>query len=156
MSGKVAVAVRLAVDPAEAFRAFTEDVDLWWQRGIKFRFHPRKNGVMRFEPGEGGRLVEVYDEAAGDIYEVGRILVWQPGERLVFEWRAPNYREGQVTEVELRFQPVEGGTRILLEHRGWETLPGDHPARHGLADVPFLGTMGGWWQEQLAALKERL
>ncbi|MGH9321961.1 MAG: hypothetical protein ACRD3V_19000 [Vicinamibacteria bacterium] len=29
---------------------------------------------MRFEPGAGGRLVEVYDEKRGEVFEIGRIL----------------------------------------------------------------------------------
>lgn len=153
MSASVSVAITLAVQPEEAFRLFTEEVDQWWQRGPKFRFRPRAEGRMCFEPGEGGRLIEIYDEEARDLYEVRHILVWEPGARLVFEWRGPNYREGEVTEVDIRFRAHEEGTRILLEHRGWEALPSDHPARHGLANVPFLGSMGGWWQEQLAALR---
>lgn len=154
MSASVTVAITLEVEPEEAFRLFTEDVDLWWQRGPKFRFRPRAHGTMRFEPGEGGRLVEVYDEAKGELYEVGRILVWQPGERLVVEWRAPNFREGQVTEVDIRFKANDTGTRIVLEHRGWETLPPDHPARHGLDNRAFLTMQGGWWEEQLVAMRD--
>lgn len=154
MSAKVQVAITVEVEPEEAFRLFTEEVDEWWQRGPQFRFRPKRNGTMRFEPGEGGRLVEVYGEGKDDLYEVGRILVWEPGARLVFEWRGPNYREGQVTEVELTFRPHEKGTRILLEHRGWETIPPDHPARHGLASGAFLTMQGSWWDAQLAALRD--
>jgi len=119
MSANVMVGITLEVEPEEAFRLFTEEVDLWWQRGVKFRFRPKAHGTMKFEPGEGGRLVEIYDDAKGDLYEVGRILVWEPGVRLVFEWRGPNFRDGQVTEVDIRFKPVEAGTRVVLEHRGW-------------------------------------
>lgn len=153
MSASVSVAITLAVPPDEAFRLFAEEVDQWWQRGPKFRFRPRSQGRMCFEPGEGGRLIEIYDEEARDIYVVGRILAWEPGVRLSFEWRGPNFREGEVTEVDIRFRAHEEGTRILLEHRGWEVLSSDHPARHGLANAPFLGTKSGWWQEQLAALQ---
>jgi hypothetical protein len=30
-----------------------------------------------------------------------------------------------LTEIEVRFVPVHGGTRVTLEHRGWERLPPD-------------------------------
>lgn len=153
MSTSVSVAITLAVPPDEAFRLFTEEVDQWWQRGPKFRFRPRAQGRMCFEPGEGGRLIEIYDEEARDIYEIGRILVWEPGVRLVFEWRGPNFSKGEVTEVDIRFRAHAEGTRIVLEHRGWEVLPSDHPARHSLANTPFLGIRAGWWQEQLTALR---
>ncbi len=147
------VAVTVAADAATAFDIFTQEVDAWWRRGPKYRFGGRKSGTMRFEPGIGGRLVEVYDEGAGDLYEVGKILVWEPGARLSFEWRAPNYRVGQVTVVEVRFAPSQHGTRVIVEHRGWETLPARHPARHGMEEMAFLHSMSGWWQEQLGSLK---
>ncbi|HJQ55822.1 MAG TPA: SRPBCC domain-containing protein, partial [Vineibacter sp.] len=121
----------------------------------KYRFRGKKDGTLRFEPGVGGRLVEIYDEAAGDLFEVGKILDWQPASRLCFEWRGPNYRPGQVTVVEVRFVVAQAGTRVVVEHRGWESLPANHPARHGMDDTPFLASMAGWWQEQLASLQAR-
>jgi len=62
----VSVSVLVAVDAATAFRAFTEDVDAWWGHGPRFRSCPGARSVMRFEPGVGGRLVEVWDEEAGE------------------------------------------------------------------------------------------
>lgn len=59
---------------------------------------------MRFEGEEGGRLVEVYTDGAGGAFEVGRVLAWKPGDRLVFEWRGNNFEPGLVTEVEVRFE----------------------------------------------------
>ncbi|HKU97300.1 MAG TPA: SRPBCC domain-containing protein [Vineibacter sp.] len=153
MSAKVMVAVTVVADPATAFEIFTQEVDAWWRHGPRYRFRGKRSGTMRFEPGVGGRLVEVYDDASGDLYEVGKILTWEPGARLAFEWRGPNYRPGQVTMVEVRFIATQDGTRVVVEHSGWESLPTGHPARHGMNEVPFLHTMAGWWQEQLADLK---
>lgn len=147
------VAVTVPADPATAFNIFTQEVDAWWRRGPKYRFRGKKHGTLRFEPGVGGRLVEVFDEAAGDLFEVGKILAWEPGARLRVEWRASNYRPGQLTVVDVRFIATAGGTRVVVEHSGWEALPADHPARHGLEETPFLQSMGGWWQEQLGSLK---
>ena len=31
-------------------------------------------------------------------------------------------REALATEVEVRFTPEDGGTRVDLEHRGWENV----------------------------------
>ena len=25
--------------------------------------------------------------------------------------------------MEVRFEPIDGGTRVVLEHRGWDVLP---------------------------------
>jgi len=153
MSAKVMVSIRLAVEPAAAFDLFTRKVDDWWRKGPKYRMHAARGGQLRFEPGEGGRLVDIYDEATGDLFEIGKILVWRPGERLVFEWRQPGFKPGQVTEVDIAFAAVPGGTKLTLEHRGWETIPADHPARHKLDDRGFLMIKAQWWDEQLEALR---
>ena len=43
---------------------------------------------------------------------------------------------------------------MTLEHRGWDTLPPDHPARHGMEDRRFLLIHARWWEDQFAALKD--
>jgi hypothetical protein len=141
----------LAVEPTAAFELFTRDVDRWWQRGPRYRFRSDKTGRICFEPGEGGRLVEIYGEA--DAFEIGRILIWRPGEHLAFEWRLPNFAPDQVTHVDIVFTPVPGGTRLTLEHRGWDSLPADHPARHGMPDRTFLMLRARWWDDQFQSLK---
>ena len=50
------VSVSVAVPPAVAFEIFTNDIDRWWRRGMKFRHAGRHSGVIRLEPGIGGRL----------------------------------------------------------------------------------------------------
>ena len=153
MSGAtVMVAVTVAVDPGRAFAIFTEDVDRWWRRGIAYRFRP-DGGTLRFEPGPDGRLVEEY--ADGSHFEVGRILAWEPGRLLAFEWRNPNCAPDEATRVEVRFSAAVGGSRVVVRHSGWERLRPDHPARHGLADVPLMRMMGDWWRGQLAAFAAR-
>ena len=137
------------VDPAEAFEVFTREIDAWWKRGLRYR---SGNGALRFESGRGGRLVEA--QGGGDL-EIGRVLVWEPGERLLFEWRARNFAPGEVTEVEVRFERAERGTRVVLEHRGWEAIPAKHPVRHGLAGPAFTDMMGLWWAELLTSYRTR-
>lgn len=151
MSGAaVLVATTVATDPESAFRLFTVEVDRWWRRGPVYRFRPDRDGVMRFDPGPGGRLVETYDD--GTEYEVGRIRAWEPGLRLAFSWRNPNYAPDEETEVEVRFAPAPGGTRVTVRHSGLGRLPPGHPARHGLGDVALLRLMGDWWRSQVAGL----
>jgi uncharacterized protein YndB with AHSA1/START domain len=150
IGAKVMVSIRLKVPPADAFALFTSRIDAWWRRGPKYRMGP--GGRLYFEPGEGGRLVQILDETTGEEFEIGRILVWRPGERLVFEWRLPNFTADQVTEVDIAFTPVAEGTRLTLEHRGWNALPPDHPARHGMPEGRFLLFRARWWEELLDAL----
>ena len=48
---------------------------------------------------------------------------WDPPHRVVFEWRQAGFAEDQSTEVAVRFDPVESGTRVTVEHFGWDTHP---------------------------------
>jgi len=91
---------------------------------MRFRFGGQ--GTLRFEGSK--RLVEAFE---GKEREIGKVLVWEPGARLVFEWRAVNFVPGEVTEVEVRFEASNDGTQVSLEHRGWSKLRPDHPVRHG-------------------------
>jgi uncharacterized protein YndB with AHSA1/START domain len=149
----VTVSAFVAVDPAFAFEAFTSDLEAWWRKGPQYRPGRRRSGVMRLEGRVGGRVLEVYDAAGDDLFEIGRVRVWDPPARLVFTWRGTNFAPQQSTEVEVRFEPDEGGTRVTLQHRGWATLPPDHPARHGLDERAFAAMMGGWWADLLRSLR---
>ena len=77
--------VEVAVDPAAAFHAFTAELDLWWVRGPINHHNAGRTLAMRCEPGIGGRLLEVYDEATGDALELARITAWEPGVRLAWQ-----------------------------------------------------------------------
>jgi hypothetical protein len=100
---------------------------------------------MRLEPGVGGRLLEL--TRRDDAFEFGRVRVWEPGARLVFDFRARNFVPGQTTLVEIRFEPDGAGTRVTLEHRGWDRIPPEHPARHGLTGGAFTSMMGLFWAD---------
>jgi hypothetical protein len=143
----------VALAPAEAFELFTKDVDLWWRRGPRFRADGGRPSVLRFEPGVGGRLVEIYDEARGDEFEFGRVLEWDPPESLRFEFRGANFAPGEVTFVSVRFEPDPNGTRVTLTHGGFAALRADHPVRHGASEARFVADMGGWWSELLGSLR---
>jgi hypothetical protein len=124
----VTVTVEVAVDPAAAFAIFTEEIGQWWKPGpINWNDSERAVGI-RIEPGVGGRWIEVHDASTGEGIECGRITVWEPGSRLVFLYRDAGHHIDD-TEVEVRFEEVEGGTRVTLEHRGWERVAREFAAR---------------------------
>lgn len=153
-SGSVRVSVRVEVDPATAFDVFTREIGTWWGDGMRPGSGPdRANaGTLRFEPGAEGRLVEAF--ATGEVFEVGRVCIWEPGRRIVFEWRQGNFTPEQVTEVAVEFEAVAGGTQLTLTHVGLDRLPLDHGARHGLGDGDaFLRMFGDWWTERLGGLR---
>jgi uncharacterized protein YndB with AHSA1/START domain len=149
---RVAVQVFVEVPIADAFAVFTEEIDQWWRRGPAYRLAKGKTGTMRLDPKLGGKLVEHYgDDRSRDI---GTITVWEPPAHVVMEWRGYNFREGEVTTVELWFESSGEGTRVRLEHRGWSSLPADHPVRHGEPIDVFIRNIGMWWGSLLTAFRE--
>ena len=87
---------------------------------------------------------------------VGLLLVRLPGERLVLSWRLPSFAESDGTEVDVRFDAVDGGTRVSVEHRGWDDLRPDHPARHGKQGRDYEYMKASLWAENLTALRQRI
>jgi len=144
----IVVTTVVDADALTTFEVFTEDVNDWWRQGPRFR---GAGGTLRFDPGEGGRLVQL--DGDGAEFEFGRITVWKPGERLVVGWRNRDFAAGETTEVEVRFEAVGPATRVTLIHRGWDALPADHPSRHGLVGSAFGAMQGVWWADQILALR---
>ncbi len=147
----VVVSTIVAVDSATAFEVFTEEVDAWWKRGPRYRAGAERKSVMRFEPRIGGRLLEVYD--GDEMFELGRVTAWEPPDRLAFDMGGRDLESGQWTRVEVRFESVDAGTRVTVEHRGWDQFPDGHPVRHGLAGPAFTNMMGAWWADLLVAVR---
>jgi len=112
--------VQVSVDPAAAFAAFTEEIDSWWVRGPINFFDAARAVGMKIEPGVDGRVLETYE---GDVLELGRITVWEPGSRLTYRSSVDD------TEVDVRFEEVasDGNVAILLFPREGERAGGDMP-----------------------------
>jgi uncharacterized protein YndB with AHSA1/START domain len=121
----VTVSIDVAVDPDTAFDVFTNEIDSWYQRGPHSWRYPDRAVGIRFEPRVGGRLLEVHDADSGEGFAFGRVLVWEPGARLVFADLVSSAPPDPVTEVEVRFEAAGEGTRVTLEHRGLDRLPPD-------------------------------
>lgn len=151
------VTALVRVEPAEAWRVFTEEIDLWWRRGLKYRVAGKRRGVICLEAGVGGRLFEEWESKSGatKVIQTGTVTAWEPPERLVFEWRAVNFKPDEVTEVEVLFAPSPSGTRVTVTHRGWSDIRADHPARHGKPPGPFLAELGMWWADLVESMRMR-
>jgi uncharacterized protein YndB with AHSA1/START domain len=104
--------VTVARPREEAFRVFAERLADWWPRKYLLGQDRAERAVL--EPREGGRVYEV--QAGGHEAEWGRVLAYDPPERLVLAWGLNG------SEVEIRFADEGAGTRVNLEHRGWDRL----------------------------------
>jgi uncharacterized protein YndB with AHSA1/START domain len=111
--------------PEDAFRIFTREMSSWWplqafsmaedtyaDRGVKAE-------SIVFEEQEGGRVYEVMSDGTEGTWAT--ILAWDPPRSFVLAWK-PNLTDNPPTELEITFTPDDGGTRVDLEHRGWERL----------------------------------
>ena len=154
MSSKVLVALRVKAAPERAFAVFTTEIGQWWRPNGMFHFTPRSPGMIALEPGENGRLTETL--ANGKVFEIGKVRAWEPPHRLVVGWRQATFTPDQDTEVEVRFEAVGDETRVTVEHRGWDSVPQDHVARHRFPNTIILQRHAVWWQSLLGSFKMRV
>jgi uncharacterized protein YndB with AHSA1/START domain len=144
------VALRIAAPPARVFEAFTAEIGQWWRPNQLFQLTGRRDGRLAIELRLDGRVTET--AADGAEFEVGRVRVWQPPERVVLSWRAASFPPDRETEVHVRFEPVDDGTRVVVEHFGWDGLPQEHAARHGFPLFVFQQRLAEWWRSLLDSL----
>jgi ubiquinone/menaquinone biosynthesis C-methylase UbiE len=97
----VRVSLDVPLDAPRAFESFFDELVIALA-GAGIAVDPREDGQL--VDGQGG---------------TGRVVTWRPGERAVLQWRQAEWAPGQVADVEVRAEPVEGGSRLILEHRGW-------------------------------------
>ena len=122
----IRITQRLPVPAADAFATFTERMAAWWPPSATWS-------------GESLESIGIEGRVGGFCYERGphglrldwgRIVAWEPPHRLAFSWqiggdRTPVPSPARASEVEVRFEPDGPGSRILLEHRGFERHDGD-------------------------------
>ena len=144
------MALRVAATPERAFEAFTREIGQWWQPDQLFWFTDRSaTGRLAFDPGPDGRLIERQPD--GDVFEIGRVTTWEPPAHLAFEWRQASFAPDQFTEVHVKFEPAGDGTRVTVEHYGWDALPQEHVARHGFPLEVIQLRLAVWWRALLHA-----
>ena len=102
--------------PERAFEVFTREVGSWWPLH-EHSIGGKKITEVIWEERVGGRIYERH--ADGGEGEWGRVLAWDPPVRFVMSWY-PGKDDSQATELEVRFTAEGSGTRVDLEHRGWE------------------------------------
>lgn len=111
----------VALEPAAAFEALLEELAASLARlGIEL------------ETGSQGRLVQ-------EATEVGRVIDWKRGERVVLEWRPRSWEPNATTRLEIRAEGFAGGSLLMIEQSGWDEVTGDG------------GELVGWFASEVTA-----
>jgi uncharacterized glyoxalase superfamily protein PhnB len=132
----VSASVDVDVDPVTAFRAFTEEIGSWWVPGPINSWDSARAVTRRFEPGVGGRFLEVYED---DALEIGRITLWEPGARLMYRSTFDD------TEVDVRFEATTTGTRVRVNQY---LRPGGDPERSSMFWPNVIRWLVPWCRER--------
>jgi uncharacterized protein YndB with AHSA1/START domain len=108
--------------PEQAFEVFTEGIATWFpydRLSVEAQDEGRSPETVIFETGPNGRIYERMTN--GQEAHWANVTAWEPPNRFVLEWKV-NPDDVAPTEVEVRFTPEGNGTRVELEHRGFERL----------------------------------
>lgn len=108
--------------PDEAFRLFTAGIASWWPAETHSLEHGKAE--VRFDGCAGGDIYEALDDGRRHVW--GSVIVWEPPSRVSFTWH-PGREASEAQIVEMRFVADAGGTRVTLEHRGWENAGVEGP-----------------------------
>jgi uncharacterized protein YndB with AHSA1/START domain len=136
ISGKVTVSVPVE----QAFRVFTSSFGSWWPR--EYHIGQAEMAEAILESGEGGRWFERGTD--GSECDWGRVLVWEPPQRLVVTWQINGQWQydpdpDNASEIEVRFTADgPGQTVVELEHRHLDRLAGGDAIRSTIVSG------GGW------------
>jgi len=133
--------ITVATSRDRAFKVFTEQIGTWWPKDYSIGDADMADFVV--EPKVGGRWYEIGVDGAE--CDTGRVLVYEPPERVVFAWHINGEWQfdpdpEHASEVEVRFvADGPNSTQVELEHRSFErhgdTAAGVHRA---------VGDTSGW------------
>ena len=111
------LSVQLKCPPAHAFEVWTAKIAMWWPADHTVTGTAGLDVIL--EPRTGGRIFE--RTRAGAEHDWGEVTIWEPPRRLGYLWHLRRDR-ADATEVEITFVEDGTGTRLDIEHRGWERL----------------------------------
>ena len=135
--------VLVPLEPDAAFELFTDRFGEWWPKDSHHLLDVDAAEVFLDARADGRwyeRAVDGSECDWGAVLEIDRpnriLLAWQ----LTPEWKFDPDR-ANATEVEVTFNAEENGTRVTLEHRGFEVH-----GEPGAAMRESVGGDGGWAQ----------
>lgn len=101
----------------QAFRTWTEQINLWWPKSHSRSGDP--STTVHLEQYESGRIFERTPE--GTEYVWGMVIEWDPPRRFSYHWYLGSSPD-QPTRVDVYFTAEENGTRVQVIHRGPEFI----------------------------------
>jgi uncharacterized protein YndB with AHSA1/START domain len=136
ITGKVSVNVPIE----KAFEVFAGSFDTWWPH--EYHIGPAEVAEIVLEPRIGGRWYE--RGVDGTECDWGRVLAWEPPNRLVFTWQINGQWQfdadpEHASEIEATFT-ADGPDRttVAVEQRNFDRLSG------GAATHDTIESGGGW------------
>lgn len=114
--------IELPISQQQVFKHFTQGFGSWWP--AEYTWAGEVLEEIAIEPQAGGRCFERGPH--GFELDWGRVLAWEPPQRLVFTWqispqRVPVPDPRQASQVEVLFELLDQDhTRIMLVHKGFE------------------------------------
>lgn len=117
------VDLELRCTAAHAFATWTDRFGLWWPPGHTTSGDPE--ATVHLEPRLGGRIFERADD--GREIDWGEVTHWDPPHRLGYLWHIRRTREA-ATDVLVHFEDTDKGSRVRIQHTGWERLGDQGPS----------------------------
>lgn len=103
--------------PDHAFDTWTAKATSWWPP--EHTVSHERGAEIVFEPRVGGRIFE--RKSDGSEIDWGRIVEWERPRRIRYSWHIATDPKN-ATDVSIDFRRAPRGTRIEIEHGGWERL----------------------------------
>jgi uncharacterized protein YndB with AHSA1/START domain len=104
--------VVVAAPVERAWELFVERIGSWWPLAT----HSIGGEQTQTAIATPDRIFERWQDGSERVW--GHVLAWEPPHRFVFTWEIG---EDCGNEVEVRFLAEGDGTRVDLEHRGWDS-----------------------------------
>ncbi len=100
----------------EAFAVFTDEIGAWWPLPTHSIFQAEAGGVHFVD----GQLIERATDGRETVW--AEVVAWEPPHRLALTWHPGHDPGGPAGQVEVRFTAEGDGTRVELQHDGWESF----------------------------------
>lgn len=114
--------LRVKLPPADAFKAFVDEISEWWPASTHSLGRADKVQTVVFEQRLGGQVYERWKDGTRRVW--GSVLEWNPPHLVRFSWHVGRAVD-RASEVILSFTADGDGALVRLVHRNWEAFGAD-------------------------------